>query len=54
MPMSRLAAFALVVASVSATSVIVLAEPSLGPHVILAVLVVAFGAAAPASASTVR
>src|SRR4029453_7592390 len=46
MPMSRLAAFALVVASVAATSVIVLAEPSLGPYVILAVLVVAFGSLA--------
>src|SRR5207302_7278912 len=45
-PMSRLAAFALVVASVAATSVIVLVEPSLGPYAILAVLIVAFGALA--------
>jgi Glycosyltransferase family 87 len=44
--MSRLAAFALVVVSVAATSVIVLAEASLGPYAILAVLVVAFGALA--------
>lgn len=44
--MSRLATFGLVVASVAATSVIVLAEPSLGPYAILAVLVVAFGALA--------
>src|SRR5207245_8634502 len=45
-PMSRLAAYALVVASVGATSVIVLAEEALGPYAILAVLVVAFGALA--------
>src|SRR5438552_896578 len=45
-PMSRLAAYALVVASVGATSVIVLAEESLGPYAILAVLVDAFGALA--------
>src|SRR5215211_3443038 len=44
--MSRLATFGLVIASVAATSVIVLAEPSLGPYAILAVLVVAFGALA--------
>lgn len=44
--MSRLAAFALVIASVAATSVIVLAEQSLGPYAILAVLIVAFGALA--------
>jgi alpha-1,6-mannosyltransferase len=45
-PLSRLAALGLVVVSVAATSVIVLAEPSLGPYAILAVLVVAFGALA--------
>jgi len=44
--MSRLAAFGLVAASIAATSVIVLAEPSLGPYAILGVLVVAFGALA--------
>jgi Glycosyltransferase family 87 len=45
-PLSRLAAFGLVVVSVAATSAIVLAEPSLGPYAVLAVLVVAFGALA--------
>jgi membrane-associated phospholipid phosphatase len=45
-PLGRLAAFGLVVVSVAATSVTVLAEPSLGPYAILAVLVVAFGALA--------
>jgi Glycosyltransferase family 87 len=45
-PPSRLAALGLVVTSVVATSVIVLAEPSLGPYAVLAVLVVAFGALA--------
>jgi Glycosyltransferase family 87 len=45
-PLGRLAALGLVVVSVAATSVIVLAEPSLGPYPILAVLVVAFAALA--------
>jgi hypothetical protein len=45
-PMSRLAAFGLVAASIAATSVIVLTESSLGPYAILAVLIVAFGALA--------
>src|SRR5262245_1494279 len=43
---SRLAALGLLVVSVAATSVIVLAEPSLGPYAVLAVLIVAFGALA--------
>ena len=45
-PMSRLAAYGVVAASIAATSVIVLAEPSLGPYAILATLIVAFGALA--------
>ena len=45
-PLDRLGALGLVLVSVAATSVIVLAEPSLGPYAILAVLVIAFGALA--------
>ena len=44
--MSRLAAYGLVATSVAATAVIVLAEASLGPYAILAVLMIAFGALA--------
>ena len=44
MPMSRLAALGLVVVSVVATSVIVLAEPMSSPYALLVLLVVAFGA----------
>jgi Glycosyltransferase family 87 len=44
--MNRLAAYVLVIASAAATSVIVLAEESLGPYTILAVLIVSFGALA--------
>lgn len=45
-PPSRLAALGLLVVSVAATSVIVLAEPSLGPYAVLGVLIAAFGALA--------
>lgn len=45
-PPSRLAALGLLVVSVAATSVIVLAEPSLGPYAVLGVLMAAFGALA--------